>query len=113
MRKYVGMFTALLPTPGSSIYFCNLLCFQALLQNILALRSLPMTHSPGLPKRFRAGKRMPLISALLAIALLLNLAIIQFASAAGNDSLALAADISASLPLMSDPTDTTGATREI
>ena len=72
-----------------------------------------MTQSPGMPKRLRAGKRTPLVSALLAIVLLLNLVIIQFVSAAGADNLGSAFDISASLPLINDVTATTGATSEI
>jgi hypothetical protein len=73
-----------------------------------------MTQSPGMPKRFRSRRRTPMVSALLAIALLLNLAVIQFASAAGDDNLSSAlVDISPSLPLLNDATVTTGATREI
>jgi hypothetical protein len=64
-------------------------------------------------KRFFAGRRIPLASAFLALGLILNLAIIQFASAAGVDNLASAIDISGSLPLSNDATVTTSATREI
>ncbi|MDQ2998711.1 MAG: hypothetical protein M3R61_16900, partial [Chloroflexota bacterium] len=72
-----------------------------------------MTQPPAIPKRFQAGKRTPLISALLAIVLLVNLVTIQFASAAGDDNLGSASPISGALPLLNDATDTTGATSEV
>src|SRR4051812_18778686 len=69
-----------------------------------------MTQPSGMPKRLRARRRVPMVSALLAMALLLNLVIIQFASAAGNDNLGSATAITP--PLAHDMTDTTGATRD-
>src|SRR4051794_29825571 len=72
-----------------------------------------MTQSLGRPKRFQVRKRTPMVSALLVVGLLLNLVIIQFASAAGADNLTSAFDISGSLPLSNDVTVTTSATREI
>jgi hypothetical protein len=65
-----------------------------------------------MPKRFRAGKRTPLVSALLAIALLWNLVTIQLASAAGDDSLASAFDFSSLPQPFTDSVGTTTATRE-
>jgi hypothetical protein len=53
-----------------------------------------------------------MVSAVLIVALLLNLALVQFASAAGADNLAGATDISSALPLSNDATDTTTATSE-
>src|SRR6188508_57304 len=81
---------------------------------MLASRSCPMTQPPTTPKRSRVGKRMPLISAFLAIALLLNLVAIQFASAAGagSDNLASAFDFSALAQPFNDSIDTTTATRD-
>src|SRR5262249_1205240 len=66
-------------------------------------------RSPGIFKRFRAGRRL-ILSALLAVGLMLNLMLIQFASAAGADDLSSATNIT--LPLSNDATVTTGATRE-
>jgi hypothetical protein len=71
-----------------------------------------MTQSQGMPRQTRNRKRTALASALLVAVLLLNLSLVQFANAAGTDSLASAFDISGSLPLLNDPTDTTGATSE-
>src|SRR5215212_3163030 len=72
-----------------------------------------MTQPPAMSERFRAGKRAPLISALLAIALLLNLVTIQFASAAGDDNLASAFNFSLLPQPFNDSVDTTTATREV
>jgi hypothetical protein len=73
-----------------------------------------MTQPSGMPKHFRYGNRNSRVSAVLVLALLLNLVIIQFASAAGADNLAnaYASDISGSLPLVDDVTDATSATSE-
>ncbi len=71
-----------------------------------------MTQSAGMVKHFRVGKRKSIVSALLVVGLLLNFAIIQFASAAGADNLGSAFDFSLLPQPFNDSIDTTGATRD-